>query len=109
MGITYAKGSITGKSEVREYDFLVDAGANWVGLPPDDIAALGLDPVPNADAPIYIGIGTLEGAGFANGIVPAELPVVSCRLLQSLGFKVDLLNQRIEKRPANEIGPPFLL
>ena len=109
IGPTYAKGSITGKSEVREYDFLVDAGANWLGLPPDDIDALGLDAVPNANAPIYIGIGTLEGAGFVNGVVPAELPVVSRRILQSLGFKVDLLRQRIEKRPTHEIGPPFLL
>ena len=50
MGVTYAKGSITGQSEAREFNFLVDTGATWVGLPQDDIDALGLDTVPNASA-----------------------------------------------------------
>ena len=109
IGPTYAKGSITGKSGVREYDFLVDNGANWVGLPKADIDTLGLDIVPNANASIYIGVGMLEGAGFVNGVVPATTPMVGSRLLQALGFKVDLVNERIEKRPADEIGPPFLL
>ena len=50
MGVTYARGSITGKSESREYDFLVDTGATWVGIPQTDIDTLGLDTVPNANA-----------------------------------------------------------
>ena len=121
MGITYARGSITGKSENREYDFLVDTGATWVGIPQDDIDALGLDTVPGASAdlmtadgrvvstPIYVGIGMLEGTGFVNGVVPAAVPLVGYKLLQDLGFKVDLVNERIEPRPEGEIGPPFLL
>ena len=121
MGITYAKGNITGKNEVREFDFLVDTGATWVGIPQADIDALGLDTVPNAsaalmmadgtvnDTPIYIAVGMLEGTGFVNGAVPAALPLVGYKLLQDLGFKVDLENERIEKRPDGEIGPPFLL
>ena len=121
MGVTYARGSIAGKSENREYDFLVDTGATWVGIPQADIDALGLDTVPNASAalmtadgkimrtPIYVGIGMLEGTGFVNGIVPAAVPLVGYKLLQDLGFKVDLVNERIEPRPDGEIGPPFLL
>ena len=121
MGVTYAKGSITGQNEVREYDFLVDTGATWVGIPQADIDALGLDTVPNASAklmmadgaishtPIYVAIGMLEGTGFVNGAVPAAVPLVGHRLLQDLGFKVDLVGERIEKRPDGEIGPPFLL
>ena len=121
MGITYARGSITGRSEIREYDFLVDTGATWVGIPQSDIDALGLDIVPNAAAalmtadgtvretPIYVAIGMLEGTGFVNGAVPAAVPLVGYKLLQDLGFKVDLVSERIEKRPDNEIGPPFLL
>ena len=50
MGVTYARGSITGKTEIREYDFLVDTGATWVGIPQEDIDALALDAVPNATA-----------------------------------------------------------
>ena len=121
MGITYARGSITGQSEVREYNFLVDTGATWVGIPQADIDALGLDTVPNAsarlmtadgtikDTPIYIAVGMLEGTGFVNGAVPAAMPLVGYNLLQDLGFKVDLVNERIEPRPEGEIGPPFLL
>ena len=121
MGVTYAKGSITGRAEVREYDFLVDTGATWVGLPQDDIDALGLDTVPNAGAtlmmadgtvnrtPIYIAVGMLEGTGFVNGAVPTAVPLVGYKMLQDLGFKVDLVNERIEPRPDGEVGPPFLL
>lgn len=121
MGVTYAKGSVTGPTAVRAYDFLVDTGATWVGLPQEDIDALGLDTVPNAGAellladgtvshtPIYIAVGMLEGTGFVNGAVPAAVPLVGYKLLQDLGFKVDLVNERIEPRPAGEIGPPFLL
>ena len=121
MGVTYARGSITGQDEVREYDFLVDTGATWVGIPQADIDALGLDTVPNAGAdlmmadgtishtPIYVAIGMLEGTGFVNGALPAAVPLVGYKLLQDLGFKVDLVGERIEKRPAGEIGPPFLL
>ena len=121
MGVTYAKGSITGQNGAREFDFLVDTGATWVGIPQADIDALGLDTVPNASAalmmadgtikptPIYIAVGMLEGTGFVNGAVPAAVPRVGYKLLQDLGFKVDLTNERIEQRPEGEIGPPFLL
>ena len=121
MGVTYARGSITGQNESREFDFLVDTGATWVGIPQADIDALGLDTVPNADAalmmadgtisrtPIYIAVGMLEGTGFVNGAAPAAVPLVGYRLLQDLGFKVDLINGRIEPRPDDEIGPPFRL
>ena len=81
MGITFARGSIAGKTETREYDFLVDTGATWIGLPSADIDALELDIVPNAtapimtgngviDTPIYVAVGMLEGTGFVNGAVP---------------------------------------
>lgn len=121
MGVTYAKGSITGQNETREFDFLVDTDATWVGIPQADIAALGLDTVPNASAalmmadgsvshtPVYIAVGMLAGTGFVNGAVPAAVPLVGYKLLQDLGFKVDLVNERIEQRPEGEIGPPFLL
>ena len=42
MGITYAGGSITGKTETREYDFLVDTGSTWMTLRQSDIDLLQL-------------------------------------------------------------------
>ncbi len=121
MGVTYARGSINGNKGTREFDFLVDTGATWVCIPQADIDALGLDTVSNASAalmmavgsvnrtPVYIAVGMLEGTGFVNGAVPAAVPLVGYKLLQDLGFKVDLVNDRIEQRPEGEIGPPFLL
>lgn len=121
MGITYATGKITGRIETREYKFPVDTGATWVGIPQADINAIGLDVVPNSGAalmtaggtvrqtPIYIAVGVLEGALFVNGAVPSAVPLVGYKLLQDMGFKVDLVNERIEKRPDDEVGPPFLL
>lgn len=121
VGVTYARGSITGTTETREYDFLVDTWATWVGIPQEDIDALTLDEVPNAIAalmtadgsvvrsPIYVAVGMLEGTGFVNGAVPAAVPLVGYKLLQDLGFKVDPVNERIEPRRDDEIGPPFLL
>jgi len=103
MGITYARGSITGKTETREYDFLVDTGATWVGIPQADIDALALDTVPNASAalmtadgrvvntPIYVGIGMLEGTGFVNGVAPAAVPRVPAGgLLSNVNSRVSV-------------------
>ena len=59
--------------------------------------------------PIYVGIRMLEGAGFVNAAVPAPTPLVGYMLLQALGFKVDLVNERIEGRGDGEIGPPIML
>ena len=121
VGITGARGSIIGRGETREYDFLVDTGATWPGIAQEDIDTLGLDTVPNAAAalmiadgtrmrrPIYIAVGMLEGTGFVDGAVPAAVALAGYRLLQGPGFDVDPMNERIEPRPSDEIGPPFLL
>ena len=121
MGVTYAKGSITGKSQTPEYDFLVDTGATRVGIPQSGIDVLELDTVPNASAalttadgtirqmPIYVAVGMLEGSGFVNGAVPAAVPLVGYKLLLDLGFKVDLVDERIERRAYGEIRLQFLL
>jgi len=45
MGVTYARGSIIGKSETREYDFLVDTGSTWMTLPPAEIIELELEEI----------------------------------------------------------------
>ena len=106
MGITYSKGTIIGKSETREYDFLVDTGSTWLTLPPQDIIELQLDRIEGQEAiietptdiirrPFYSVTGTMEGVPFADRIVPANRPMVGYELLQRLGFVVDLVSERI--------------
>lgn len=109
MGVTYARGSITGKTETREYDFLVDTGSTWMTLPPAEITELELEVITGGDVVIetpteiihrhsYRASGTLEGAPFEARIVPANRPMVGYELLQKLGFVVDLAAERIALR-----------
>lgn len=106
MGITYARGSIIGQSETREYDFLVDTGATWMTLPEIDVIELALPEIIGGDVIIetptdiirrrsYRASGTLEGVPFEARIVPANRPMVGYELLQMLGFVVDLTVERI--------------
>ena len=109
MGVTYARGSIIGKSETRDYNFLVDTGSTWMTLPPADIAELELEEIPGGDVVIetpteiihrhsYRASGTLDGATFEARIVPASRTMVGYELLQKLGFVVDLAAERIVLR-----------
>ena len=109
MGITFARGSVIGKSETREYDFLVDTGSTWMTLPAVEITELALPEIIGGDVIIetpteiihrhsYWASGTLEGVPFEARIVPASRPMVGYELLQKLGFVVDLVAERIVLR-----------
>ena len=50
MGITYARGTIIGRSQTRQYLFLVDTGSTWMTLPQSDIDELELDRIHGQDA-----------------------------------------------------------
>ena len=106
MGITYARGTIIGRSETRQYLFLVDTGSTWMTLPQSDIDELECDRIHGQDAiietpinvirrPFYSAVGMLEDAPFEGRIVPANRPMVGYELLQQLGFVVDLVSERI--------------
>ena len=108
MGVTYARSSIIGKSETRDYNFLVDTGSTWMTLPPADIAELELEEIPGGDVVIetpteiihrhsYRASGKLS-ATFEARIVPASRPMVGYELLQKLGFVVDLAAECIVLR-----------
>ena len=80
MGITYAGGSITGKTETREYNFLVDTGSTWMTLRQSDIDLLQLAELERVtiDTPtgtihrrFFKAAGMLEGVAFETRIVPA--------------------------------------
>ncbi|MCE2500763.1 MAG: hypothetical protein J4G13_07860 [Dehalococcoidia bacterium] len=108
MGVTYARGSITGKSGSRPYEFLVDTGATWLSIPPADIGVLELEalgrnaPITTPNGvfylPLYRADGVLEGVPFSTYLVEAYIPIVGYRLLQDLGFVVDVLEERIALR-----------
>lgn len=107
MGDTYARGSVNGRTGAWEFVFFVDTGATWIGLLETDIIALGLEEVPNGVIEIetgngsitrqtYFATGALEGVAFADTAVPAPRRMVGYKLLQELGFVVNLVDERIE-------------
>ena len=116
MGVTYARGSITGRSETREYVFLVDTGATWISIPQVEIDRLGLEdtgrvaeittPAGVFHKPIFLATGTLEGVPFDTYLVEAYRPLVGYIPLQDLGFVVDLVEERIALRTAWLDNPP---
>ena len=115
MGETYARGRINGRTGAWEFAFLVDTGATWIGLLATDIIALGLEEVPNGVIEIetgngsikrqlYVASGTLEGVAFVDKAVPAPQRLVGYKLLQELGFVVNLVDERIERWPSNDVS-----
>lgn len=117
VGKTFARGVINGPSDSGEFTFLVDTGATWLTLPPEAIAELQLDAIPDQVAvittptgilhlPFYRATGTLEGVPFEARAVAAYRPMVGYELLQRLGFVVDLVSERIVLRTEWQPNPP---
>ena len=42
MGITEVQATIMGERDTREYTFIVDTGSTYIGLPLDEIEAIGV-------------------------------------------------------------------
>ena len=108
MSYIYVKGSITGKSETREFDFRVVKRSAQIGLPQSAIDALGLSKVPGlshdtlADndanrAPAYLTRVDFEERCIHQYVTPASEPTVGADALRALGYKVDLERGHIFK------------
>lgn len=112
MGITYATATIIGDLGTREYNFLVDTGANFLALPLEEIEALGLRPTGGkvslmsangmVEVDTYLAIGDLMDMRFGAVMVPAALPLLGCELLQVLRFRVNPVTEQLEKIPDSE-------
>ncbi|MFQ6027603.1 MAG: aspartyl protease family protein [Dehalococcoidia bacterium] len=120
MGSTQVTATINGPSATRDYRFLVDTGATFLGLPLEDIQELGLTPVPDgrrsfvtATGPVeldtYVVIGHLEGKGFVATAIPAPTPLIGYEILENLRFRVNPVTHELEPVPEEEVHPPFLL
>ena len=100
MGRTEVTATVTGPKGSKEFRFLVDTGATYLGLPQTEIDALGLAEVPDGWVEVltgtgavrretYWGIGKVLGQGFAATVIPASLPVIGYRILENLRFRVN--------------------
>ena len=120
MGRTYIEGTISGRATTRFYSFLVDTGAAVMGLPLEEIEALGLEMIPNgrgtyrtatglAELDSYLLEGDIRGRGFGAMVVPMPIPVVGYEMLQTMRLKINPVTEEVEDVPEDEVGPPFLI
>ena len=119
MGVTQVQGKVIGETETREYTFLVDTGATYLGLPQVEIEALGLrqglgviklmSATGIVEVNTYYANGELMGQGFSSILVPASTPLIGYELLENLRFRVNPVNGQLETVPDDEVHPPFLL
>ena len=118
MGKTVVRATLTGDLSSREYDFLVDTGSTLVGLPADEIRALGLRPIPNGRIRVRTANGIVErnifnataqvmGKGIGANAIEAPVPLIGYELLENIRLKVNPVTQRLEHVPDDEMGPPY--
>ena len=120
MGRTTVEAFVTGENWIRSFEFLVDTGSNFMGLPLDDIEALGLPKIPGGRFQLMTGLGVMESDTYSANVrigedrapalvIVSPMPLIGFELLQSLRMKVNPVTQQLEKIPEGEGWPPFLL
>ncbi len=118
MGLTEVQATIIGSQETREYTFVVDTGATYLGLPDEEIESLGLQPSTGIIRVVtvtgvvalnsYFAVGELNGERFGAMLIPTAEPLLGYELLQNLRYKVNPVSHEIEKVSDDERHPPFL-
>ncbi len=120
MGRTMVEASVTGENGTRRFEFLVDTGSTFVGLPLEDIEALGLPKIPGGVHRLMTALGITENETYAGSVrigddrapatvVITPLPLIGYEALENLRMKVNPVTQQLEKAPEDEIMPPYAL
>jgi predicted aspartyl protease len=118
VGLTEVQATIIGGIETKDYPFVVDTGAIYLGLPIEEIDTLGLQrnsgiirvmTVPGVvEMDSYFAIGELNGERFGAMLIPTAEPLLGYELLQNLRYRVNPVTHEIERVPDNERHPPYL-
>ena len=118
LGRTEVNAVITGTRGEKEFTFLVDTGSTYVGIPAEDIAELGLIPIPGGrvrlgaptgiiEQETYGAYGRLAGRGFLATIIATPVPLLGYELLENVRFRVNPVTERLEEVGDDEFAPPF--
>ena len=118
MGLTEVQATIIGGIETKDYTFVVDTGATYLGLPIEEIDTLGLQRSSGiirvmtvtgvVEMDSYFAVGELNGERFGAMLIPTAEPLLGYELLQNLRYRVNPVTHEIEKVPDNERHPPYL-
>jgi predicted aspartyl protease len=120
LGRTTVEAFAIGPNGTRRFDFLVDTGSTYVGLPLDDIEALGLPTFPGGrhkvmtptgviEQETYSGAIELEEYGTAALVSECPVPFIGVEVLERLGMKVNPVTQKLEKAGEDEDVPYMTL
>ena len=126
MGRTYVDITIAGPLDSRTYSFLVDTGSALMGLPLEEIEALGLEQVPDGQTRFLTATGIVEldtytivgtvlvdrprNKGFSTMVAPAPIPLIGYERLQNMRLRVNPVTERLEDVPDEVIDhPPYML
>ena len=104
MANVYVKGTIAGASNNRDYNFLVVEGSSQIGLPPSDIASLGLKDSKFVDASrsgnkIYQASASFDQGYIELEVFAAKTPSVGSEALTALGYLIDLEAGNVHSPP----------
>ena len=117
MGITEVQATIMGERDTKEYTFIVDTGSTYIGLPLEEIEAIGVQrgagrvmletitEVVELDA--YFANGELMGRQFSAIMIPTASPLIGYELLENLRYRVNPVTQELERVPDDERHPPY--
>ena len=126
MGRTLVEAIIFGPAESRRYSFLVDTGAALMGLPLEEIEALGLPKVPDGLTRFLTATGVVEmdtysitgrvlvdrprGNGFTAMVAPSPIPLIGYERLQNMRLRVNPVTEQLEDVPNDVVDyPPYFL
>ena len=126
MGRIFVEAIITGPLDTRRYSFFVDTGAALMGLPVEEIEALGLQKVPDGQMRFLTATGMVEldtysitgrllverprGNGFTAMVAPAPIPLIGYERLQNMRLRVNPVTEQVEDVPDEIMDyPPYML
>lgn len=118
MGRTTVHALAIGQNGTRWFDFLIDTGSTFVGLPREDIEALGLPRVPGGIHEVMTATGVIEQDTYTSGIqtdgntTPAlvsesPVPLIGVEVLERLRMKVNPVTQKLEEAGEDDM-PPYM-
>lgn len=114
MGRTTVPALAIGPNGTRGFEFLVDTGSTYVGLPMEDIAALDLPAIFGGRRKVLTATGVIEQDTYSGAIqldgesTPAHVsespvPIIGVEVLELLGMKVNPVTRKLEKAGEDDI------
>lgn len=120
MGGAEVNAVIIGPQAEREFEFQVQKGFFWIGLPAEEIKTLGLTRIPDGELEFngaedrkgkdtYSAFGRFRGRGFNATIIATSIPIIGYEILEHLRFKVNPVAQQLQPAPEDEFAHPYIL